>query len=128
MLMISVPLACAAEPVDTAQSIIQSQIEAFLNDDAETAYSFASPQIKGKFPNKNIFFDMVKRGYAPVYRPGNFAFGRSKVEGDMVVQEVPISGPDGKDWTALYFLVKQPDGTYKINGVQMLQQAPGPEI
>jgi len=128
MLVISVPLACAAEPVDTAQSIIQSQIEAFLNDDAETAYSFASPQIKGKFPDKTIFFDMVKRGYAPVYRPGNFAFGRSKVEGDTVVQEVLISGPDGKDWTALYFLVKQPDGTYKINGVQMLQQAPGPEI
>ncbi len=128
ILMFPSPLAFAAEPVDTAQSIIQNQIEAFLNDDAETAYSFASPQIKGKFPDKNIFFDMVKRGYTPVYRPGNFAFGRSKVEGDTVVQEVLISGPDGKDWTALYFIVKQPDGTYKINGVQMLQQAPGPEI
>jgi hypothetical protein len=128
ILMISVPLARAAEPIDTAQSIIQNQIEAFLNDDAETAYSFASPQIRGKFPDKTIFFDMVKRGYAPVYRPGNFAFGRNRVEGDTIVQEVLISGPDGKDWTALYFLVRQPDGTYKINGVQMLQQAPGPEI
>jgi hypothetical protein len=128
ILMISVPLARAAEPVDTAQAIIQNQIEAFLNDDAETAYSFASPQIKGKFPDKSIFFDMVKRGYAPVYRPGNFAFGRSKVEGDTVVQEVLISGPDGKDWTVLYFLLRQPDGTYKINGVEMLQQAPGREI
>ena len=118
----------AAEPVDTARSIIQNQIEAFLNDDAETAYSFASPQIKGKFPDKSIFFEMVKRGYTPVYRPGNFAFGRSKIDGETVVQEVLISGPDGKDWTALYFIVKQPDGTYKINGVQMLQQAPGPEI
>ncbi|MBP1856832.1 hypothetical protein J2Z75_000312 [Rhizobium herbae] len=127
-LSLSAPLAFAAEPVDTAQSIIQNQIEAFLNDDAETAYSFASPQIKGKFPDKSIFFDMVKRGYTPVYRPGNFAFGRSKIDGGTVVQEVLISGPDGKDWTALYFLVKQPDGTYKINGVQMLQQAPGPEI
>ena len=121
-------LALADEPVDTAQSVIESQIEAFLNNDAKTAYSFASPQIRGKFPDQDIFFDMVKRGYAPVYRPGNFAFGRSKVEGDTVVQEVLISGPDGKDWTALYFLVRQPDGTYKINGVQMLQQAPGPEI
>ena len=118
----------AAEPVDTAQSIIQNQIEAFLNDDAETAYSFASPQIRQKFPDKSIFFEMVKRGYTPVYRPGNFAFGRSKVEGDAVVQEVLISAPDRKDCTALYFLVKQPDGSYKINGVQMLQQAPGPEI
>ncbi len=128
MLILPVPAAFAAEPVDTAQSIIQQQIEAFLSDDAATAYSFASPQIQGKFPDKSIFFEMVKRGYTPVYRPGNFAFGRSKIEGDTVVQEVLISGPDGKDWTALYFLVKQPNGTYKINGVQMLQQAPGPEI
>lgn len=128
ILLSSAPLALAAEPVDTAQSIIQNQIEAFLNDDAETAYSFASPQIRQKFPDKSIFFEMVKRGYAPVYRPGNFAFGRSKIVGETVVQEVLISAPDGKDWTALYFLVRQPDGSYKINGVQMLQQAPGPEI
>ncbi|KQV34355.1 MULTISPECIES: DUF4864 domain-containing protein [unclassified Rhizobium] len=118
----------AVEPVDTAQSIIQHQIEAFLADNKAEAYSFASPQIRSKFPNQDIFFDMVRRGYAPVYRPGNFAFGRSKVVGGTIVQEVLISAPDGKDWTALYFLEKQPDGSYKINGVQMLQQAPGPEI
>ncbi|TCM57229.1 uncharacterized protein DUF4864 [Rhizobium sp. PP-F2F-G48] len=118
----------AAEPVDAARSVIGRQIEAFLNDDAATAYSFASPQIKGLFPSQALFFEMVKRGYRPVYRPGNFAFGRSKIEGSTVVQEVLISGPDGKDWTALYSLTLQPDGSYKINGVQMLQQAPGPEI
>ncbi|PYE40437.1 uncharacterized protein DUF4864 [Rhizobium sp. PP-F2F-G20b] len=118
----------AAEPVDTARSIIGQQIEAFLNDDATAAYSFASPQIKGLFPSQDLFFEMVKRGYGPVYRPGNFAFGRSKVDGSTVVQEVLISGPDDKDWTALYSLTLQPDGTYKINGVQMLQQTPGPEI
>ncbi len=118
----------AQEPVDTARDIIQSQITAFLNDDAKTAYSFASPTIREKFPTEDAFFDMVRKGYAPVYRPGNFAFGRSKVEGDTVVQEVLISGPDGKDWTALYQLVKQRDGTYRINGVHMVRAAPGPEI
>lgn len=118
----------ADEPVDTARSIIQDQITAFLNDDADAAYSFASPAIRGKFPDKTAFFDMVRRGYQPVYRPGNFAFGRSKVVGDQVIQEVLISAPDGKDWTAVYQLMKQPDGSYKINGVMMLQSAPGPAI
>lgn len=118
----------AAEPVDTARSVIGQQIEAFLNDDAAAAYSFASPQIKGLFPSQDLFFEMVKRGYRPVYRPGNFAFGRSKIDGTTIVQEVLISGPNGKDWTALYSLTLQSDGSYKINGVQMLQQAPGPEI
>ena len=126
--LLSLSAARAEEPVDTVQGIIQSQITAFLNDDAKTAYSFASPTIRGKFPNEAVFFDMVKKGYAPVYRAGNFAFGRSKVEGDMVVQEVLISGPDGKDWTALYQLLKQPDGSYRINGVHMVRAAPGPEI
>lgn len=126
--MIGLSAAQAEEPVDTAQSIIQNQIDAFLNDDAKTAYSFASPSIRGKFATEEAFFDMVKKGYAPVYRPGNFAFGRSKVTSEMVVQEVLISGPDGKDWTALYQLLKQPDGSYKINGVHIVRAAPGPEI
>lgn len=124
----SAGLCRADEPVDTARSIIQDQIAAFLNDDADAAYSFASPAIRGKFPDKTVFFDMVRRGYQPVYRPGNFAFGRSKVVGDQVIQEVLISAPDGKDWTAVYQLMKQPDGSYKINGVMMLQAVPGPEI
>ena len=120
--------AWAEEPIDTIQSIIQSQIAAFLNHDAKSAYAFASPSVRDRFPTEDAFFDMVKKGYAPVYRPGNFAFGRFKVADDTVVQEVLISGPDGKDWTALYQVVKQPDGSYKINGVHMVRTAPGPEI
>ncbi|MBB4187373.1 hypothetical protein GGE07_004038 [Sinorhizobium terangae] len=120
--------ALADEPVDTAQSIIRAQIKAFLEDDAETAYSFASPAIRTKFPDKITFFDMVKRSYQHLYRPGNFAFGRSKVVGEEVFQEVLISGSDGKDWTAIYDLVHQPDGSYKINGVMMLQTASGPQL
>ncbi|THK38421.1 DUF4864 domain-containing protein [Ensifer sp. MPMI2T] len=120
--------ALADEPVDAVQSIIRAQIRAFLEDDADTAYSFASPAIRTKFPDKIIFFDMVKRSYQHLYRPGNFAFGRSKVVGEEVFQEVLISGSDGKDWTAIYDLVHQPDGSYKINGVMMLQTASGPQL
>jgi hypothetical protein len=123
-----IPPARAEEPFDTVRSVIEQQITAFLNDDAKAAYGFASPSIRGKFASEQAFFDMVRRSYAPVYRPGNFAFGRTKATGDTVVQEVLISGPDGKDWTALYQVVKQPDGSYKINGVHMVRATPGPEI
>ncbi|PWW03928.1 uncharacterized protein DUF4864 [Hoeflea marina] len=105
--------------------VIESQINAFLNDDMATAYSFASPSIKAIYPDEARFFDMVKRGYQPVYRPGNFAFGRAKPadDGSGIVQEVLIHGPDGQDWTALYSLIRQPDGSLKINGVQMIKAA-----
>ncbi|SOC38689.1 uncharacterized protein DUF4864 [Rhizobium subbaraonis] len=118
----------AQEPAAVAQEIITRQIEAFLNDDATSAYSFASPSIREKFPDEASFFEMVKRGYAPVYRPGNFGFGRSKVSGDVILQEVLISGSGGKHWTAIYQLMRQPDGSYKINGVHMTPSKGGSDI
>ncbi|MEM5472792.1 DUF4864 domain-containing protein [Hoeflea sp. AS60] len=112
-----------ADDKAAARLVIESQINAFLSDDMATAYSFAAPSIKQIYPDQNRFFEMVKRGYQPVYRPGNFAFGRVKVAGDGagIVQEVIIQGPDGQDWTALYSLERQPDGSFKINGVQMIK-------
>jgi hypothetical protein len=115
--------AFAEDLESTARSIITQQIQAFLDDDAEKAYSFASPAIQTKFQNKDIFFSMVKKSYGPVYRPGNYAFGRSKAAGDYFYQEVIISGVDGKDRTAVYGLQKQPDGSYRINGVQIMESA-----
>lgn len=122
------PDALAGEPVDSVQAVIERQIDAFLHDDAKAAYSFASPTIREMFPDETAFFNMVKRGYAPVYRPGNFAFGRSKVTGDTVLQEVLITGSDGKDWTVIYQVIRQLDGSYKINGVHMQPLAPGSDI
>ncbi len=119
------PVAYAEDPVQTAQSLIEQQIEAFLQDDAATAYSFAAPGIRALFPDKDSFFAMVKRSYQPVYHPGNYAFGKSRAidNGAVVYQEVLITGSDDKDWTAIYQITRQPDGSYKINGVQILAKA-----
>jgi hypothetical protein len=119
------PVAYAEDPVQTAQNLIEQQIEAFLHDDAATAYSFAAPGIKALFPDKDSFFAMVKRSYQPVYHPGNYAFGKSRAidNGAVVYQEVLITGTDDKDWTAIYQITRQPDGSYKINGVQILSKA-----
>jgi hypothetical protein len=105
-----------------AQQLIEKQIQAFLHNDPDAAYSFASPGIQAKFPDKDAFFAMVKKSYEPVYHPGNYAFGRSKSDNDdaILYQEVLITGTDGHDWSAIYQLARQPDGSYKINGVQIV--------
>jgi hypothetical protein len=112
----------AEDPVHTAQTLIQGQIEAFLHNDAAAAYSFAAPDIKALFPDKDIFFAMVKKSYQPVYHPGNYAFGKSRAidNGAVVYQEMLITGSDDKDWTAIYQILRQPDGSYKIGSVQVL--------
>ncbi len=68
----------AEDPLDTTRSMIEAQIKAFLQDDPEAAYSYAAPGIKAVYPDKNVFFAMVKKSYEPVYHPGNYAFGRSR--------------------------------------------------
>jgi Domain of unknown function (DUF4864) len=112
----------AEDPLQTTQALIQQQIQAFLHDDANTAYSFAAPGIKAMFPDKDAFFAMVKKSYAPVYHPGNYAFGRNRSvdDGATIYQEVLITGSDGKDWSVIYQVTRQPDGSYKINGVQIV--------
>jgi hypothetical protein len=112
----------AEDALQTTQMLIQQQIQAFLHDDANMAYSFAAPGIKAMFPDKDAFFAMVKKSYAPVYHPGNYAFGRNRSvdDGATIYQEVLITGSDGKDWSAIYQVTRQPDGSYKINGVQIV--------
>jgi hypothetical protein len=112
----------AEDPIGQSRKVIEDQIKAFLADDAATAYSFAAPAIKGKFPDKDVFFAMVMKSYQPVYHPGNYAFSRSQTIGGgaIVIHELTISGRDGKNWKALYKLSRQPDDSYKIDGVAIV--------
>ncbi len=104
-----------------AQQTIQNQIEAFKAGDDAKAYSFAAPRVKQFFPEVMTFMEMVKRGYQPVYNPQNYNFGRSKELGDgQLVQELLVTGPDGKPWTAIYTMIKMPNGDWLINGVQIV--------
>ncbi|MCJ8518277.1 hypothetical protein ABID21_000820 [Pseudorhizobium tarimense] len=111
----------AEDPVREAQAVIANQLSAFASDDAETAYSFASPNIRSIYRSETQFLDMVRKNYPPVYKLGNYAFGRSKLVGggELVLQEVLISGEEGQDWTAVYEMRLMDDGSYKVNGVRM---------
>jgi hypothetical protein len=123
--LVLLPLASAKaeDPVTDAQAVISGQIAALMSNDAEKAYSFASPGIRSLYPNKDQFFEMVRKSYEPVYHAGTYAFGRSKMigGGEVVLQEVMISAKEGKDWTAIYEVRLMDDGSYKVNGVRMIR-------
>ena len=120
--MLLLPAASWAEdPVSNARAVISGQINAFRSDDAEAAYAFASPGIRSTFRTEFQFLEMVRKTYPPVYRADSYAFGRAKLVGggELVFQEVLISGSEGKDWTAIYELRLMGDGAYKVNGVRL---------
>ena len=110
--------------VDKAQieTIIRSQIDAFQRDDGTEAYSYASPGIQTMFQNPDIFMRMVRQGYQPVYRPRRVDFLSVSEAGGRIVQSVAIVGPDGGNWIAMYPMERQPDGTWRIAGCQLVKE------
>ncbi len=115
-------------PADTHefQRIITGQIEAFRADDGPAAYGYAAPAIKKIFPSPEIFMEMVRKGYRPVYRPQSFAFGNITEEmSGRPTQRVTIVDQAGKSWVALYAFEKQPDGSWKIIGCTLVESEGG---
>jgi hypothetical protein len=103
------------------RSVIESQIAAFRRDDGVGAFAFASPTIKRMFGTPENFMDMVRGGYAQVYRPSSVGFGELMRAGDTLVQLVDIAGPDGLPVIAVYEMQRQPDGSWQINGCSLMR-------
>ncbi len=110
----------AAEPAGAIRTVIEGQLDAFQRDAGGEAFSYASPDIRRKFGTPETFMRMVRSGYPQVYRPQAVQFEGLRPDGEgRAVQEVFFVGPDGGGSLALYFMERQPDGTWKIDGVQI---------
>jgi hypothetical protein len=121
-LLVSVAVACAQDEPSEAdsvatKSVIQDQLEAFRSHDLPRAYSHAAPNIRTIFPSVERFSTMVENGYGPIYSPQAYVFGRSRQQADEIHQEVIITDENGKQWQAVYSLMRQDDDTWQITGV-----------
>jgi hypothetical protein len=104
------------------RDIIGRQVEAFRRDDGDAAFGLASPMIQGMFGSPDVFMDMVRQGYRPVYRPRAFDFREIVELNGQPTQKVHVIGPDGRPVTAFYPMTQLPDGTWRIDGCYL--QAP----
>jgi hypothetical protein len=124
LLGFSAPAAAQSDAERAAvQSVIEQQIQAFLRDDATTAYSFAAPSIRAMFPTEDIFMQMVRQGYPQVYRPRSHEFGEFAASPRGLQQTVDLVDAKGEFWTALYTLEQQADGSWKITGCYIVKKA-----
>ncbi len=103
------------------RSVITSQVDAFRRDDAASAFSLAAPAIQGMFHTPDAFIEMVRRGYAAVYRPRSFEFGALMQQEGTISQFVDLIGPNGAAYTARYVLEQEPDGSWRISGCEIVQ-------
>ncbi|AZL58709.1 DUF4864 domain-containing protein [Tabrizicola piscis] len=118
---LALPVAAQETPI---QNTIQSQINAFLVDDFATAFSFASPNIKGIFGTAENFGAMVKNGYPMVYRPATVEMGELREVAGNLWQRVRVVDQAGAAWFLDYMMIETPEG-WQINAVQLL---PAPDV
>lgn len=118
-------LACAAQaaaPAVSAQDardvrgVIEAQLAAFQADDAERAFSFASPAIRAQFVIADYFLAMVRGAYPVVYRPQTVAFLVAEAIDGATIQRVRMTDRSGAAWLAIYRMQQQPDRTWRIDG------------
>jgi len=122
-LIVALGLSGAARADEAAlRAVISSQIEAFLAEDVERAFSHASPFIQRKFGTPEGFGTMVREGYPMVWRPSDVTFLDAEVIAGKLWQSVLLRGPAGKSWIVDYEMIELEDG-WKINGVQV-REAP----
>ncbi len=98
------------------RDVIGRQVEAFARDDGEAAFGFASPTIQRLFGGAEMFMEMVRQGYRPVYRPRTFDFVEIVELDGRPTQKVHVVGPDGRPVIAFYPMTQLPDGSWRIDG------------
>lgn len=108
----------AAVEVEQIRDVIAAQLEAFQRDDAQGAFSLASPGIREKLGSPERFMAMVREQYLPVYRAKKIQFREpfDMGEDEGVMQPAIVTGPDDVPVYAIYAVEQQEDGAWRISG------------
>ena len=118
-LLLAFPASAQEAPI---QDTIQSQLQAFQADDFATAFTYASPTIKGVFGSPENFGRMVVQGYPMVHRPAAVKMLDLREVAGGLWQRVMITDAGGRTHLLDYQMVEGPEG-WQINAVQLLQAA-----
>jgi hypothetical protein len=98
------------------QGVIVAQLEAFAQDDAESAFQTATPAVREAIGSSGRFLALVRGAYPMVYRPVSVTFHKPEEDEGSVLQLVEITDSNAKSWLALFALERQPDASWRISG------------
>ena len=122
MFITTVPVKADEKKIPGILNTINGQMSAFLEDDFEKAFTFASPSIRAIFQTPERFGQMVIGGYPMVWRPNSVKFMGVRLEGGYVIQTVFLKDSSGNPHFIEYAMEKF-DEVWKISGVHLLNSS-----
>ncbi len=117
--------ALAQETVaSTAQAVtqvVQSQLSAFAEGDAEKAFSLATAATQSLAGTPGELMRVIKHRFAPIYRHRQALFSEPEIIGTHGLQVVQLIDHDNLVWIAIYQVEHEADGTWKVDGCQLFE-------
>ncbi len=104
-----------------ARAIIQRQLDAFKQNDADSAFALASPGLRETYANPHNFMESVRSGETPFFTRRMIEYHDFVAAGDVAAQSVVLVDDDSYVWTVVYKLSRQPDGSWLIDGVVLVK-------
>ena len=106
MCLTAVPVKADEKKFPGILNTINGQMAAFLEDDFEKAFTFASPSIRAIFQTPERFGQMVIGGYPMVWRPNSVKFMGVRLEGGYVIQTIFLRDANGNPHYLEYAMEK----------------------
>ncbi len=118
--------ATVEEEISTADAIaihvvVQTQLNAFAEDDAVGAFELATTDAQVKVGSPDKFLHLVKQHYNPIYRHRTAMFSLPEVIEGETIQIVRVTDRDSHVWVAVYHMQRDQDGSWKIDGCELLE-------
>ena len=120
--LLPLPLSAQNAAIPEVQDTILAQIEAMRADDFATAFSYASPMIRGLFGTSENFGMMVRQGYPMVWHPSAVRMLEQREVAGVLWQKVLVTDAEGTSFVLDYQMVAV-DGHWQINAVELLPSA-----
>lgn len=101
--------------------VVQSQLDAFSEDDAERAFSLATEATQNLAGTPGEFMRVIKQQFTPIYRHRAALFSKPEIIGKHALQVVQLTDHDNFVWIAIYQVEREGNGAWKVDGCQLFE-------
>ena len=113
--------ALTSDDVNAIHAAVQSQLDALAQDDAARAFDLATSEKRMQVGTPDNFLRMMKYQYTPIYRNLGVIFSMPEVLDGDPIQAVRITDGDGHVWLAIFWMQRDQDTKWKIDGCQLFE-------
>lgn len=113
----------SVEDASAIRAVVQSQLEALMEDDAHRAFELATSTARTQVGTPDDFLRLIKEQYTPIYRHQVVIFSEpTRFRGD-AVQLVRLTDGSSHVWVAVFWMKQDEDRSWKVDGCQLLETA-----